>query len=215
MGKVIGFHVIGCTYGFWLPNEERGSCSDFVRNDALAKFGPANPVDHSRSVARKKYDYEVRQMELRELSYPPVMLTNAQINAVSRGVAEEIETFHAAPMYEFVQLRNHFHFVCGPCRYDIRRFAGRIKGAGTKRLLAEKLHPMQKFAYASGDVPSPWSVKPWVVYLLSDHDVIRSIKYVRDNLTRSGLPPQHHEFLTEYRGANREEEKTPGAAHRR
>ena len=71
MGTVIGFHVIGCTYGFWLPNEERGSCSDFVRSDALAKFGPANPVDHSRFVARKKYDYEVRQMEFRELSTRP------------------------------------------------------------------------------------------------------------------------------------------------
>jgi hypothetical protein len=209
MGNVIGFHVIGCTYGFWLPNEKRGSCSDFVRSDALAKFGPANPVDHSRSVARKKYDYEVRQLELCELSYPPVMLTNAQIAAVCRRVAEEIEAFDPAPMYEFVQLRNHFHYVCGRCRYDIRRFAGRIKGAGTKRLLAEGIHPMQKFADARGNVPSPWSVKPWVVYLFDDSDVIRSIKYVRDNLTRAGLPPQRHPFLTEYRGG------TPGAAHRR
>ena len=184
MGKVIGFHVIGCTYGFWLPNEERGSCSDFVRSDALAKYGPANPVDHSRSVARKKYDYEVRQMALRELTFPPVVLTNAQIDACCRGVANEIETFDAAPMYEFVQLRNHFHYVCGPCRYDIRRFAGRIKGAATKELLTEGIHPMQKFAEARGTVPSPWSVKPWVVYLFNDEDVFRSIRYARDNLAR-------------------------------
>src|SRR5688500_18248712 len=53
MGKVIGFHIIGCTYGFWLPNDERGSGSDFVRSEALTRFGPANPVTHQRSVASK------------------------------------------------------------------------------------------------------------------------------------------------------------------
>ena len=53
MSAVIGFHVIGCTYGFWLPNDERGSGSDFVRSAALVKFGPANPVGHRRSVARR------------------------------------------------------------------------------------------------------------------------------------------------------------------
>jgi hypothetical protein len=209
MGTVIGFHVIGCTYGFWLPNEERGSCSDFVRRDALAKFGPANPVDHRRSVARKSYDYEVRQMELAALTYPSVMFTNAQIDAVCRGVAKEIEEFAAAAVYEFVQLRNHFHFVCGPCRYDIRMFAGRIKGAGTKQLLEEGIHPLQKFVDAEDVIPSPWSVKPWVVYLFDNADVSRSIKYARGNLARARLPAQHHAFLTEYGG------RTPGAAHRR
>jgi hypothetical protein len=44
MGRVIGFHVIGCTYGFWLPNDERGSGSGFVRSDALTKFGPAKTI---------------------------------------------------------------------------------------------------------------------------------------------------------------------------
>jgi hypothetical protein len=48
MGRVIGFHVVGCTYGFWLPNEERGSCSDFVRSEALTKFGPATGTSHRR-----------------------------------------------------------------------------------------------------------------------------------------------------------------------
>ena len=146
MGKVIGFHVIGCTYGFWLPNDERGSGSDFVRSDALTKFGPANPVNHTRSVARKPHDREIRQLALNALRYPPVVLTNAQIDSACRGVATEVERFRAAPMYVFAQLRNHFHFVCGPCRYDIRRFEARIKGAATKQLLADNLHPMQKFA---------------------------------------------------------------------
>jgi hypothetical protein len=208
MSGILGFHVIGCTYGFWLPNEERGSGSDLVRSDALAKFGPANPVTHRRSVARKPYDYEVRRMALQALRYPPVLLTNAQIAAVGRGVTREIETYSPAAMHAFVQLRDHFHYVCGPCRYDIRRFEGRLKGAATKQLLEEGIHPMQKFADKHGNIPSPWSVKPWVVYLFTRDDVVRSINYANDNLIRSRLAPQVHSFIVPYGG-------TRGAAHRR
>jgi hypothetical protein len=199
MGKVIGFHIICCTYGFWLPNEERGSCSDFVRSDALTKFGPANPVSHSRSVARKPYDFEIRQLALQSLQYPPVLLTLDQIAAVGRGIAKELELFHAADVHAFVSLRDHLHAVTGPCRYDIRRFAGRLKGAATRRLREEGIHPMQKYMDAEGNVPSPWSVKPWVVYEFNDADMIRGIKYVNDNLTRAKLPPQEYPFIVPYR----------------
>src|SRR5437773_1298941 len=99
MGNVIGFHIICCTYGFWLPNEERGSCSDFVRAEHLEKFGPANPVSHSRSVARKPYDREIRQLARESLMYPPVRFNLQQIEAVARGIGKELEEFGAAPMH--------------------------------------------------------------------------------------------------------------------
>ncbi len=140
-------------------------------------------------------------MALASLSYPPVVLTNAQIAAVGRGVTKEVEQFRAASMHAFAQLRNHFHFVCGPCRYDIRRFEGRLKGAATKQLFEEGIHPMQKFADRDGIVPSPWSVKPWVVYLFTESDVVRSIRYVRDNLLRARLPAQEYGFIVPYPGA--------------
>src|SRR5690349_16498717 len=128
MSAVIGFHVVCCTYGFWLPNEERGSRSDHVRSPELREFGPATTVEHRRSVARNAYDWQVRQMQLAALRYPPVKFSDAQIAAVGRGVTREIESFQAAAVHAFVQLRDHQHLVCGPCRYDVRRFAGRIKG---------------------------------------------------------------------------------------
>jgi hypothetical protein len=108
-------------------------------------------------------------------------------------------------------LRNHFHLVTGPCRYDIRRFAGRMKGAATKQLLADQTHPMFKFRDEEGNVPTPWSVKPWVVYEFCDDDMTRAIDYVNDNVTRSNLPEQQYEFVVPYSNARR----IPGAAHRR
>src|SRR5687767_8258270 len=113
MGTVLGFHVIGCTYGFWLPNDQRGSGSDFVRSPGLTKFGPANPVTHRRSVARKPVDWTLRRMAEGALRYPPVVLNEVQIAAAGHGVAREVEQYRAATMHAFVQMRNHFHFVCG------------------------------------------------------------------------------------------------------
>ena len=46
-----GYHVIFSTYGFWLPNDPRGSGSDVVRNKQLRKFGKATKVTTQQSVA--------------------------------------------------------------------------------------------------------------------------------------------------------------------
>jgi hypothetical protein len=155
-------------------------------------------VSHSRSIARKPYDFEIRQLARQSLRYPPVLFTLDQIAAVGRGIAKELESFNTAPMHAFVSLRDHFHGVTGLCRYDIRRFAGRLKGAATRQLLEEGNHPMQKFMNADGNIPSPWSVKPWVVYEFNDADMLRGIKYVNDNLLRSKLPPQEYPFIVPY-----------------
>jgi REP element-mobilizing transposase RayT len=209
MSKLNGFHILCCTYGFWLPNEERGSCSDFVRTEALTKFGPANPVSHSRSVARKPYDFQIREMARSSLQYPPVVLTLDQIASVGRGFARELADFAATMVFACAILRDHFHLVTSPCRYDIRRFAGRLKGAATRQLREEGLDPMQKFVQEDGTIPSPWSVKPWVVYEFDDEDMVRGIKYANDNLIRARLPAQEYSFVVPYKGATR------GAAHHR
>src|SRR5438552_2353693 len=41
---VHGYHVIFGTYWFWLPNDPRGSWSNFVASWELARFGAATKV---------------------------------------------------------------------------------------------------------------------------------------------------------------------------
>jgi REP element-mobilizing transposase RayT len=219
MSRVIGFHLIGCTYGFWLPNDQRGSGSDFVRAPNLTKFGPPTKVSTRRSVAHKPFDFQIRKLAKESLKYPPVVFNLAQIRAISRGITREIETFRAVTIHAFAQLENHFHLVCGPCRYDIRRFEGRLKGAATKQLIEERIHPLAKFADHDGDIPSPWSVNPWVVYLFTGDDVIRSVKYAHDNLARARLPRQDYRFIVPYGGRTAAptpgQRRTPDPADRR
>ena len=212
--RPVGFHVIGCTYGFWLPNAQSGSGSDYVRSEPLRKFGPATLVTHFRSVAKKSFDMNIRKLARESLMYPYVEFTRAQIASVIRGVTREIEQYRAATIHAFAQCSNHFHFVCGPCRYDIRRFEGRLKGAATKQLLEEGLHPLQDHATKDGTIPSPWSVKPWVVYLFDDEDMTRSIDYTNNNLRRSRTPHPRCSFIVPYASRLRTS-RTPGAAHQR
>jgi len=36
---VIAYHVVWTAYGFWLPNDPRGSVSRVIRSDVISDFG--------------------------------------------------------------------------------------------------------------------------------------------------------------------------------
>src|SRR4051794_13151081 len=72
---ILGFHCIISAYGFWLPNEPRGSWSDFVRSLGLYPFGPATKVTTHRSVAHRPYDRDLKHQMQRVLKYAPVRFT--------------------------------------------------------------------------------------------------------------------------------------------
>jgi REP element-mobilizing transposase RayT len=131
--------------------------------------------------------------------YPHVEFTGRQALAVANGFKRELES-HGGTMNACAILRNHFHAVVPPHRYDVRRFAGRLKGAATKRLRTENLHPLAEFESADGTIPSPWAHLPWVVYLFTPEDMRRAIKYVNDNPVKAGLPKQEWSFVQPYIG---------------
>jgi REP element-mobilizing transposase RayT len=195
MMNVIGFHIIMCFYGFWLPNDERGSGSDWVRNKSLLKYGPANPVDGSRSVAGKRFDPAIRKLARSELLYPHVEINGPQALSVAKGFRNEITQYGGA-IHALAILPSHSHLVIPPPRYDVVRFAGRLKGAATRQLKEDGSHPLAKYRDRRGQIPSPWARLPWVVYLFTDADIDRSIKYVENNPLRDGKPPQHWNFVT-------------------
>ena len=88
---VIAYHVIFSAYGFWLPNDPRGSWSDFVRRWELIRFGKATKIDETHSVAHRAHDRERRLSAKRALTYPAVRLTGLQARAIARGIAKAVE----------------------------------------------------------------------------------------------------------------------------
>ena len=72
---ILGSHVIFGTYGFWLPNDPRGSWSDFVGSWELFRYGPATKTDVTHSVAHAEHDIQQRLAAKKALKYPPVQFT--------------------------------------------------------------------------------------------------------------------------------------------
>src|SRR5450631_2263719 len=82
---IIASHVIFGTYGFWLPNDPRGSWSEFVGSWELVRFGRA-----TKSLVRKELSpaEEAQRLAAKQaLQYPPVQLTGIQARAVGAGFA--------------------------------------------------------------------------------------------------------------------------------
>ena len=84
---VRAFHLIITAYGFWLPNDPRGSWSDFVGAWELLRYGRATRVTTHRSLAKKPHDRELRLAAKRALKYPAVRFSAAQITSVATGFA--------------------------------------------------------------------------------------------------------------------------------
>ncbi len=107
---ILASHVSVSMYGFWLPNDPRGSLSDFVGAWELFRFGPATKVETRDSVARRPHNYAVRQAAKEALQYPAVHLTGLQARAVARGFAKSA-TKGKVDLLACAILPEHVHLV--------------------------------------------------------------------------------------------------------
>ena len=107
---ICAYHVIITTYGFWLPNDPRGSWSDWVRQWDLLTYGKATKVETRQSVAKRPHDRQNRIEAKKALKYPGVRFSGRQALAVGvgfkRAIAESGYVVHACSI-----LPQHAHLV--------------------------------------------------------------------------------------------------------
>ncbi len=186
---VLGYHFIFSAYGFWLPNDPRGSWSEVVREFELLQFGPATKVHTTRSVARRPHDVGLRLKAKEALRYRPVRFTGIQARAIARGFTiaaqEAAYSIHALAI-----LPDHVHLVMSRHGKHIDLIAGHLKSKATFQLTSEKIHPLARFASKTGHVPSPWSRNYWCPFIRSVAHLRDSIGYVERNPIKAGLRAQ-------------------------
>jgi len=187
---VRAYHVIFSTYGFWLPNDPRGSWSDYVRSWEVFRYGPATKTVSRRSHGRDEHDHRKRLAAKQSLRHPPVIFSGRQALSVAEGFRNAI----TRSGYRFgacAILPDHVHAVIARCDHDIRKVVGQLKGEATKQLKRDALHPFGHLA----DPPSPWVRRGWNVFLDSDEAIRRAIRYVEQNPVKEGKPPQKWSFV--------------------
>src|SRR4051794_8099116 len=82
------YHLIITAYGFWLPNDPRGSWSDFVGSWELWKFGDATKTTEKRSLAHDPHDVQLRRATKQVLKFPPVRFDAQQRDLIAEGFAQ-------------------------------------------------------------------------------------------------------------------------------
>ena len=194
---VIASHVIFSAYGFWLPNDPRGSWSEFVRSWELFRFVPATKTMERRSVARKSHDIRASLAAKEALQYPPVKFTGLQALAAGRGFAEYAAKAHLA-IWACAIVPDHVHVVVAWHRLSVEQIVIQLKGAATRRLLEEDIHPLSRFAPAGDHPPKAFGKGQWKVFLDTPDDIARAISYVDNNPLRENLPAQSWSFVTSY-----------------
>ncbi len=197
---MLGWHLIISAYGFWLPNDERGSGSTRVRAQHIYEAGgAATKVHTTHSVAARSHDVRLRRIAKEALKYPAVELPGVQARAVGRGIAAvcpKVElVIHACAI-----LPEHVHVVVAKNQLDGDDLIACWKRAGTRGMNDEGLHPLRQFARKSGKHPSPWAERGWKVMLYTPEQMRAAIRYVEQNPVRAGFKPQRWAFVVPYVG---------------
>ncbi len=196
---VHAYHVIWGMYGFWLPNDPRGSWSDYVRAWELLRFGSATQVQTRRSLAHEPHDRALRQQARESLRYTPVKFTGLQARSAAIGFAEFVRKSNVS-VYACAILPEHVHMVIGRHTYPVERVVMGLKGMATRQLQRDRLHPLAHQFKPDQSLPSPWCTKCWKVFLNDDAHIRHAIRYVDDNPSKEGLPRQSWSFVMSYTG---------------
>jgi REP element-mobilizing transposase RayT len=195
---MLAFHAIFSVYGFWLPNDPRGSWSEWVAAwDIFRSGGRATKVSTRRSMAGVRHDAAQRQAVKLSLKHPPVQFTGAQALAVSRGFVTAIRK-SGHRILACTILPDHVHMVIRASRYSPRRIVGHMKREAALQLLGEKLHPFQHERGEKEKLPSCWAENSWCVYLDELSDVRRAIRYVELNPAKEHKPCQRWSFVESF-----------------
>jgi REP element-mobilizing transposase RayT len=198
---LLGYHFIVSAYGFWLPNDPRGSWSEVVRQFELLRFGPATKVSTRKSVAGVKHDRSLREKAKEVLKYPPVCFTGQQAVLIAKGFGVA-KAQHDYEINALAILPDHVHLVMRVHdSIEPDQIAAHLKAKATAELNARCQHPLAGHASAAGRIPSPWGRNYWKVLIFDEKHYRQAIRYVELNPVKAGLKPQKWSIVTPYPGA--------------
>jgi REP-associated tyrosine transposase len=192
---IIAYHIVFGAYGFWLPNDPRGSWSKYVWTKRLQPFGRPEPV---RAGYEPTIDDELRRLEMkRQLCYPAVRFSGEQALVVANGFAEIIHRLGLV-IYAAAIVPDHVHLVAARQEMHAETIAGYLKRAAARKLRKENVHPLAAYRDSRGRLPSPWVEHGWKVFLHTPEEIELAILYVTNNPLEAGLRAQRWSWIKPY-----------------
>jgi REP element-mobilizing transposase RayT len=188
---VAGYHLIWTAYGWWLPNDPRGSMSHVLRSATIAGLGE---LHRGRKVIqpagrRIRGFYDAAREALK---HPLLELTALEIAVVGEAFGE-VARQRNYTCYGCAIMPDHVHLLIRKHRDQAEAMIVHFQESSRKALLAKP--------QAGRDAEHPvWGGPGWKVFLNTPEDMARVVKYIRDNPRKAGRAEQHWPFVQEYNG---------------
>ena len=186
---VAAHHLIWTAYGWWLPNDPRGSSSRELRIPQLAALGDLHRgrkvIQPSRDELLAFYDRAAANLKHELLTFTP-----QQCGCVAAGLGEAARAF-GYTVYAAAAMPDHVHVCVRKHRDRGERMIENFQAA-TRDLLRER-------GYRDEEHPV-WGGPGWNVFLNTPADIRRVVRYVQQNPVKIGWPVQQWDWVTEYDG---------------
>jgi REP element-mobilizing transposase RayT len=186
---IIAYHLIWTAYGWWLPNDPRGSGSKTIRNDILAQLGELHFGRKTvQPAGREIREFYKRAAEL--LRHPLLNFDDGARQVIASAFAHVIER-EKLTCWACVVMPDHVHLVIRKHKLQAEDMIDRLKEESAAR--SRTLGPW------AGEHPV-WGGGGWKVFLDHPDEVRRTVPYVERNPDPYHLPRQTYPFVQPYDG---------------
>jgi len=188
---IAGYHLIWTAYGYWLPNDPRGSTSQEICSAKIASLGELHygrrKIQPAGHVIREFYEAAQGVLKHKLLTF-----TNQDVEAIACGFAEVIAQ-RSYTCYACAIMPDHIHLLIRKHRDMAEAMIAHLQEGSRKEMLA---HPNSRH-----DLKHPvWGGPGWKVYLDSRQSMERIVRYVEQNPGKIGRPTQRWPFVKAYDG---------------
>lgn len=186
---VIAHHLIWTAYGWWLPNDPRGSTSQAVASDVIAELGELHfgrrKIQSAYQVIEAFYDRakEVLKYPLLEFSPPEVALI---AEAFAQAIEEQRYTCYACAI-----LPDHVHLLIRKHKHLAEQMIEILQGKARSKICTAGVR--------AADHPV-WATGGWKGFLDHPDGVRRTIRSIVENPVKRRLPRQQWAFVKAYDG---------------
>lgn len=186
---IIAYHLIWTAYGWWLPNDPRGSTSKKLRNNILAELGS---VHHGRKRIQPPSN-EIREFYKNaavKLKHPLLLFGQSETKIIASAFADTISQYRYT-CYACAIMPEHVHILIRKHKHNAEQMIAFLQEHSRLRLSETDLqsvnHPV-------------WSGSGWKVFLDHPDSIRRTIRYINNNPIKSNIKPQEWTFVKNYDG---------------
>lgn len=184
---ILAYHIMWTAYGWWLPNDPRGSTSHTIRSDLIADLGQ---LHHGRKQLQPagKDIRAFHEQAAETLHHDLLQFTADQFPHVVHALGQTIQDHHYT-CYACAVMPDHVHLLIRKHRDLAEDMLATLQKESRSRLSALNLRCLSH---------PTWTRGGWKVYLDHPDAIRRTIQYIENNPVKMRLPQQHWDFVKEY-----------------